>query len=106
MRPLIDRELGVTLRDSEWKSIEIEIKYEGYLEQQKRSIERMRRAENRKIPRGFLYDGLPGLSNEIVEKMERVRPATLGQAGRIPGVTPAALSIVNLHLDSERSSLA
>jgi len=105
IRPVIDREVGAGLRAAEWKAIETEIKYEGYLAQQKRNIERMERAEGRKIPHSFVYGGLPGLSNEIVEKMERVRPATLGQAARIPGVTPAAISIVNLHLDGERSAL-
>jgi len=105
LRRLIDREVGANLRDAEWKAIETEIKYEGYLTQQKRSIKRLQRAEGRRIPGSFRYGGLPGLSNEIVEKMERVRPATLGQAARIPGVTPAAISIVNLHLDGARSAL-
>ena len=93
------------LCDADWRAIETEIKYEGYLVQQLRSIEKIRRAEKRKIPADFLYEGIAGLSNEIVEKMERVRPATLGQAARIPGVTPAAISILNLHLSSGRSIL-
>ncbi len=90
--------LGNGLRRADWKAIETEIKYTGYLDQQRRQIERMKRAEARRIPERFEYRGLPGLSNEVVEKMERVRPRTLGQAGRIPGITPAALSVLDLHL--------
>ena len=82
----------------QWKSIETEIKYEGYLVQQLRQIQRLKHVENRRIPDGFSYGGIPGLSREVVEKMERVRPTTLGQASRIPGVTPAAISIVNVYL--------
>ncbi len=90
--------LGNGLRRADWKAIETEIKYAGYLEQQRRQVERMKQAEARRIPERFEYRGLPGLSNEVVEKMERVRPRTLGQAGRIPGITPAALSVLDLHL--------
>ncbi len=83
----------------QWKSIETEIKYEGYLVQQLRQIQRLKHVESRQIPEGFSYGGIPGLSREVVEKMERVRPTTLGQASRIPGVTPAAISIVNVYLN-------
>ena len=98
LKGLLPNDLGSTLRRADWKAIETEFKYVGYLEQQRRQIARMEKAEARGIPDQFQYRGLPGLSNEVVEKMERVRPRTLGQAGRIPGVTPAALSILDLHL--------
>ena len=98
LRPALPSELGTTLRRADWKAIETEFKYVGYLEQQRRQIARLERAEARSIPEQFQYRGLPGLSNEVVEKMERVRPRTLGQAGRIPGVTPAAISILDMHL--------
>ena len=98
LRELFPAGLGAGLRQADWKAIETQIKYAGYLEQQQRQIRRMRRAESRRIPAHFEYRGLPGLSNEVVEKMERVRPRTLGQAGRIPGVTPAALTVLDLHL--------
>lgn len=94
---------GVELTSPEWKAIETEIKYEGYLSQQERQVERLRRAEARRIPGGFQFAGIPGLSREVVEKMERVRPVTLGQAGRIPGITPAAISILNVYLDMPRA---
>jgi len=89
------------LRRPEWKAIETQLKYEGYLQQQERSVARLQKAETRKIPAEFGYTGLPGLSREMVEKMERVRPRSIAQAGRIPGVTPAALSILSLHLESK-----
>ena len=98
LRGALPSDLGSTLRRADWKAIETEFKYVGYLEQQRRQIARLEKAEARGIPAQFRYRGLPGLSNEVVEKMERVRPRTLGQAGRIPGVTPAALSILDMHL--------
>ena len=100
---LVRKHVGVELKRPEWKALETDFKYAGYLEQQKRHVERLRKAETRRIPNGFSYSGLPGLSREVVEKMERVRPRTLAQAGRIPGMTPAALSILNMHLESPAS---
>ena len=96
---LVRSHTGVELRRPEWKSIETAIKYEGYLAQQERHIQRLKHAESRRIPEGFSFVGIPGLSREVIEKMERVSPATLGQAGRIPGITPAASSVINLYLD-------
>ena len=98
LREVFPDGLGAGLRRSDWKAVETEIKYTGYLDQQRRQIDRMKRAESRRIPERFEYRGLPGLSNEVVEKMEKIRPRTLGQAGRIPGVTPAALTILDMHL--------
>ncbi len=77
----------------------IDIKYEGYLAQQRVQMERMKKAESRHIPQWFEYSGVPGLSREMVEKLTRVRPRTLGQASRIPGVTPAAVSIINIYME-------
>ncbi len=80
----------------ELKAIETEIKYAGYLDQQRRSIAKLKAAEGRAIPTDFCYEGISGLSREIQEKLIRVRPSTLGQASRIPGVTPAALTILGV----------
>jgi tRNA uridine 5-carboxymethylaminomethyl modification enzyme len=102
MRTLVSEKTGLELRGRDWKAIETEIKYEGYLVQQRRQVERLRKLEGRKIPGSLVYSGIPGLSREVVEKMERVRPGTLGQAGRIPGVTPAAISILNVFLDARK----
>jgi tRNA uridine 5-carboxymethylaminomethyl modification enzyme len=84
---------------NELKSVETEIKYSGYLEQQQRSIERLKRAEQREIPDWFDYSAVSGLSREMNEKLSRVRPRTIGHALGIPGVTPAAASLVNLFID-------
>jgi len=97
--PLIAKHAEFELSRPEWKAVETQIKFAGYLEQQKRHMIRLKKAESRRIPDTFRYAGIPGLSREMIEKMERVRPRTLAQASRIPGVTPAAVSILNLHLE-------
>jgi tRNA uridine 5-carboxymethylaminomethyl modification enzyme len=80
-------------------SVETEFKYEGYLRRQTVSVERQRRQEYRRIPENFTFHGIPGLSREMVERLSRIRPATLGQALRIPGVTPAAVALLGAYLD-------
>ena len=78
--------------------VETEIKYSGYLAQQERQIARLKDAGGRLIPEGFDFAGIPGLSTEVQYKLQRVRPETLGQAGRIPGVTPAAIAVLDVYL--------
>jgi tRNA uridine 5-carboxymethylaminomethyl modification enzyme len=90
--------LGAQVRN-ELKSVETEIKYAGYLDQQRKAMERLRKAEQRIIPEWFDYSNVSGLSREMKEKLERVRPQTIGQASRIPGVTPAALSLINVYVE-------
>src|SRR4051812_6226019 len=90
---------GVTDNFLEYKSVETEIKYAGYLQQQQRSIERLKKAEQRNIPEWFDYKNVSGLSREMHEKLTRVRPRTIAQASRIPGVTPAALSLINVYIE-------
>ena len=80
------------------ETVETEIKYGGYIAQQERQMERLKESERRPIPGEFGYGAFPGLSREIREKLERVRPGTLGQAARIPGVTPAAVAILDVYL--------
>ena len=82
------------------ETVETEVKYGGYIAQQGRQIQRLKGAEGRRIPQEFTYAAIPGLSREIREKLERVHPATLGQAGRIPGVTPAAVAILDVYLNA------
>ncbi len=84
---------------NELKSVETEIKYEGYLLQQQRAMERMKKSEQRAIPDWFNYHSVSGLSREVQEKLAHVQPRTLGQASRIPGVTPAAVSLVNVFIE-------
>ena len=89
---------------NELKSVETEIKYSGYLDQQKKSIEKLKKAEQRAIPEWFDYKAVSGLSREMQEKLARVRPSTIGQASRIPGVTPAALTLVNVYIEIQGRS--
>jgi tRNA uridine 5-carboxymethylaminomethyl modification enzyme len=84
---------------NELKSVETEIKYEGYLLQQQRAMERMKKSEQRSIPGWFDYRSVSGLSREMQEKLTHVQPRTLAQASRIPGVTPAAVSLVNVFIE-------
>jgi tRNA uridine 5-carboxymethylaminomethyl modification enzyme len=81
------------------KSVETEIKYAGYLDQQQRAIDRLKKAEQRRIPDWFDYQSVSGLSREMQEKLGKVVPQTLGQASRIPGVTPAAVSLINVYIE-------
>ena len=83
-------------------TVETEIKYSGYIGQQERQIERLRNSERRRIPLEFRFDNIPGLSREVQQKLDRVRPATLGQAARIPGVTPAAIAVLDCYLSLDR----
>jgi tRNA uridine 5-carboxymethylaminomethyl modification enzyme len=92
---------------NELKAVETEIKFAGYLDQQRKAIEKLKKAEQRSIPPEFEYAGISGLSREMQETLARVRPQTLGQASRIPGVTPAALSLLHVHLElSEKRKAA
>jgi len=83
---------------NEARAVETEIKFAGYLEQQKKAIEKLKAAESVSIPEWLDYGVISGLSREMREKLERVRPGTIGQASRIPGVTPAALSLVHVSI--------
>jgi len=84
---------------NELKSVETEIKYEGYLLQQQRAMDRMKKSEQRAIPEWFDYRSVSGLSREVQEKLIHVQPRTLGHASRVPGVTPAAVSLVNVYIE-------
>jgi tRNA uridine 5-carboxymethylaminomethyl modification enzyme len=86
------------------RQVEIEVKYEGYIKRQLASAEKLRRADEKRIPPGFDYRALGGLSTEEVSKLEEVRPRSLGQAGRIPGVTPAALTHILLTIEKNARS--
>ena len=83
---------------NEARAVETEIKFAGYLDQQRKSIEKLKAAESVRIPEWIEYSTISGLSREMRETLERVRPSTIGQASRIPGVTPAALSLVHVSI--------
>ena len=78
--------------------IEMEVKYEGYIQRQMEQVDKFKKLENVRIPENFQYNGIPGLSREIVQKLSRIRPGSLGQASRISGITPAAISILMVYL--------
>jgi tRNA uridine 5-carboxymethylaminomethyl modification enzyme len=88
-----------SLRREDIVSLETSIKYEGYLKQQDREVEKLRKAESKRIPADLDYAVMPGLSREIVEKLTRIRPQSIAQASRIPGITPASISILLFHME-------
>ncbi len=97
------QEAGIALTDSgrpdvDFTTLETEVKYAGYLRRQDASVRRLSGAENQRIPEDFCYRGLPGFSTEVVQRLEEVRPATLGQVRRIPGLTSAAVMLLSAHL--------
>ena len=92
-----------TLRREDIVSLETSIKYEGYLKQQEREVEKLRKAESKRLPPDLDYAAMPGLSREIVEKLNRIRPQSIAQASRIPGITPASISILLFHLELRRN---
>ena len=91
-----------TLSREDIVSLETSIKYEGYLKQQEREVEKLRKAESKRLPPDLDYAAMPGLSREIVEKLNRIRPQSIAQASRIPGITPASISILLFHLEMRR----
>ncbi|HLF86001.1 MAG TPA: tRNA uridine-5-carboxymethylaminomethyl(34) synthesis enzyme MnmG, partial [Nitrospiria bacterium] len=101
LSPFIKEGSGELLNDI-IQAIEIEIKYEGYIKRQLSQIERFKKFEERRIPQGFDYERLSGLSKEVKEKLCRIMPISIGQASRISGVTPAAISILMVALHQDR----
>ena len=91
-------DLDEHLREQVIDQVEIQAKYSGYIDRQRDEVERARHAESTRLPLDLDYGNVKGLSNEVSEKLARHRPETIGQAGRIPGVTPAALSLLLVHL--------
>jgi tRNA uridine 5-carboxymethylaminomethyl modification enzyme len=90
------------LDNDERRAVEIEIKYEGYIKQQRDMVDRMRRLEDRGIPEDFDFSELDGLSKEVLSKLQEVKPVSVGHAFRIPGVTPAAVSLIVVSLEKQR----
>ena len=91
-------QLGTEIREQ----VEVEVKYQGYIEKQRKEVERMRKLEERPIPEGLSYEDIPSLRYEARQKLSRYRPATLAQASRIDGVTPADLAILMVRLERGR----
>jgi tRNA uridine 5-carboxymethylaminomethyl modification enzyme len=95
-------ELDPAVQSLEMQSLESVARYEGYIRRQESDVQHARKAESRHIPADFAYAGIPGLSREIVERLTAVRPATIGQALRVPGVTPAAAAVIAAWLSRPR----
>jgi tRNA uridine 5-carboxymethylaminomethyl modification enzyme len=102
--PWIHEVLGEPVERGVLMTVETKTKYAGYIDQQRRQIERMLGSDTRAIPEAMNFDGIPGISREVGERLTRVRPATLGQAARIPGVTPAAVAILDVYLTVSRET--
>jgi len=94
----IDKGGKIPLSEREAQGVEIEVKYKGFIDRQLKEIENFKKIEHIKIPEGFGFKEVPGLSKEIVEKLSGIRPLNLGQASRISGVTPVAISILMIYL--------
>lgn len=96
-------ELDETTADLDLASVETAVKYAGYLKQEAARADRLRREERRRIPDGFPFGRVPGLSREVIQRLTQVRPETLGQASRVPGVTPAAVAVLGAFLGRRAS---
>lgn len=94
----VDRVLGEQALAGVLSSVETEVKYAGYIAQQDRHVQHLKKSGDHRIPSGFIFATVPGISREIGERLAIVRPTTLGQAARIPGVTPAAIAILDVYL--------
>jgi tRNA uridine 5-carboxymethylaminomethyl modification enzyme len=92
-------EIDPESRDIDLATLETTIKYAGYLEQEASRAERARRDARRRIASGFPFQDVPGLSHEVIERLRQVQPETLGQAARIPGMTPAAVTVLGVFLN-------
>jgi tRNA uridine 5-carboxymethylaminomethyl modification enzyme len=92
------------VRREDIASLETAIKYEGYLKQQDREVEKLRKGEAKHLPDDLNYSNMAGLSSELIEKLTQVRPRSIAQASRIPGVTPASLTIILFHLEIRRNA--
>lgn len=95
---------GIRLTSQECQAVQTEVKYEGYISRQLRDVERLQSLDRHCIPASFDYSQVSGLSREVVERLNRTRPVNLGQAQRVPGITPAAISILHVHLSQAGSA--
>ena len=97
---------GAEVDEAVGEQIEIQVRYAGYIDRQAEDVERLRRHEEMRLPADFDFDAVSGLSNEVRHKLKQVRPETLAQAGRIPGVTPAAVSLLMICLKKQGAAQA
>jgi tRNA uridine 5-carboxymethylaminomethyl modification enzyme len=86
------------------EAVEITIKYEGYIQRQEQIIGQFKKLEHRRVPDDFNYDGIKGFSLEVAEKLKKIRPSSIGQASRIAGITPAAISLLLVAVEKHKKS--
>jgi len=91
-------ELDKELAPGVMREVQLQVKYQGYIDRQSDQVDRFRKLESVRLPEDMVYAGLAGLSNEVVEKLSKIQPLSLGQASRISGITPAAISVLQIHL--------
>ena len=91
-------ELGQELSAAVKREVQLQIKYQGYIDRQNEQVDRFRKMESIGLPENMAYAGLAGLSTEVIEKLTKIQPRSLGQASRISGITPAAISVLQVHL--------
>jgi tRNA uridine 5-carboxymethylaminomethyl modification enzyme len=96
LEPFADLDKG--LSPGVKREVQLQIKYQGYIDRQSEQVERFRKLESVALPEDIVYEGLSGLSNEVIEKLTKIQPRSLGQASRISGITPAAISVLQIHL--------
>jgi tRNA uridine 5-carboxymethylaminomethyl modification enzyme len=90
----LDKELPAAVK----REVQLQIKYQGYIDRQSEQVGRFRKLESIALPENMAYAGMAGLSAEVIEKLTKVQPRSLGQASRISGITPAAISVLQIHL--------
>ncbi|MBZ0172909.1 MAG: hypothetical protein K8E66_11050, partial [Phycisphaerales bacterium] len=94
---------GFSAADDVWRTVHADLRYEPYVRRQHAEVRRQSAMEGRRIPRGLVYAGVAGLRNEARESLERFRPETYGQAGRLEGVTPADLTLLTVHVSKSKN---
>jgi tRNA uridine 5-carboxymethylaminomethyl modification enzyme len=102
----INRVLSPWLLEKVRQQVEVQIKYDGYLRRQESEIKRFSRMERRQIPPAFNFDGIPGLLTETRQKLKAIRPSSIGQASRIPGVTPSDICLLLVHLERQKEAVS
>ena len=97
--------LSHVLEDQASKQVEIQLKYQGYIDRQAEEIAKLKKQENTVLPVDFNYQEMQGLSNELKQKLKSVKPSNIGRASRIPGMTPAAISLLLIYLKKQNASV-
>ena len=97
--------LAPCISEGALEQVEIQVKYEGYIERQQQMVEKFKRMEQKHLPQDLNYSAVPSLSTEVRQKLNDIRPASFGQASRISGITPAALSILMIYMKKHEAEI-